>query len=97
MAKANPLMAGGAVAGASESDLQAIARLVEARKRLKPEIGKVIVGKEHIVDDLLTAIFSRGHCLMIGVPGLAKTLMVRTIGCKDTTPRKTSLPHGFVV
>src|SRR5207245_6728562 len=43
------------------------------------EIGKVSVGQKHIVDDLLTAIFSRGHCLMIGVPGLAKTLMVRTI------------------
>jgi MoxR-like ATPase len=76
MSKANPLMAGPA---ASENDLQAIARLGEARKKLKAEIGKVIVGQEHIVDDLLTAIFARGHCLMIGVPGLAKTLMVRTI------------------
>jgi MoxR-like ATPase len=64
---------------ATENDLQAIARLGEARKKLKAEIGKVIVGQEHIVDDLLTAIFARGHCLMIGVPGLAKTLMVRTI------------------
>jgi MoxR-like ATPase len=81
VAKANPLMGGGgaAVAEASESDLQAIARLGEARKKLKSEIAKVIVGQEHVVDDLLTAIFSRGHCLMIGVPGLAKTLMVRTI------------------
>jgi MoxR-like ATPase len=79
MAKANPLMSGGTAAVASESDLQAIARLGDARKKLKSEIAKVIVGQEHIVDDLLTAIFSRGHCLMIGVPGLAKTLMVRTI------------------
>src|SRR6202163_5137037 len=77
--KVNPLMAGGSVAAATESDLQAIARLGEARKKLKLEIAKVIVGQEHIVDDLLTALFSRGHCLMIGVPGLAKTLMVRTI------------------
>jgi MoxR-like ATPase len=79
VSKANPLMAGPTEAVASENDLQAIARLGEARKKLKAEIGKVIVGQEHIVDDLLTAIFARGHCLMIGVPGLAKTLMVRTI------------------
>jgi MoxR-like ATPase len=64
---------------ATEGDLEAIRKLGEARKKLKQEIAKVIVGQEHIVDDLLTAIFARGHCLMIGVPGLAKTLMVRTI------------------
>jgi MoxR-like ATPase len=64
---------------ASASDLEAIARLGDSRKKLKQEIAKIIIGQEHIVDDLLTAIFSRGHCLMIGVPGLAKTLMVRTI------------------
>jgi MoxR-like ATPase len=79
LVKANPLMAGPLGSVASENDLQAIARLGEARKKLKAEIGKVIVGQEHVVDDLLTAIFARGHCLMIGVPGLAKTLMVRTI------------------
>ncbi len=75
--KGNPLLAGGAAATAS--DLDAIAHLGEARRKLKEEIRKVIVGQEHIVDDLLTALFARGHCLMIGVPGLAKTLMVRTI------------------
>src|SRR5262249_45840770 len=74
--KANPLKA---AAQATEDDLEAIARLGEARKKLKQEIARVIVGQEHIVDDLLTALFARGHCLMIGVPGLAKTLMVRTI------------------
>ena len=74
--KSNPLR--GTVA-ATDDDLQAIARLGEARGKLKREIAKVIVGQEHVVDDLLTAIFARGHCLMIGVPGLAKTLMVRTI------------------
>jgi MoxR-like ATPase len=75
-AKPNPLKT---TPQASHSDLEAITRLGEARKKLKQEIAKVIIGQEHIVDDLLTAIFSRGHCLMIGVPGLAKTLMVRTI------------------
>jgi len=74
--KANPLMA---KAPASADDLQAIARLGEARKKLKQEIRRAVVGQEHIVDDLLTALFARGHCLVIGVPGLAKTLMVRTI------------------
>ena len=64
---------------AAEGDLAAIKKLGESREKLKKEIGKVIIGQEHIVDDLLTAIFSRGHCLMVGVPGLAKTLMVRTI------------------
>jgi MoxR-like ATPase len=73
---ANPLMTS---APAGADDLAAIERLGQARKRLKDEISKVIVGQSHVVDDLLTAIFSRGHCLMIGVPGLAKTLMVRTI------------------
>jgi MoxR-like ATPase len=66
-------------APATEGDLEAIRKLGDARRKLKQEIAKVIVGQEHIVDDLLTAIFARGHCLMIGVPGLAKTLMVRTI------------------
>src|SRR5437764_14116088 len=74
--KVNPLLAG---APATASDLEAIARLGQARQKLKEEIARVIVGQEHIVDDLLTALFARGHCLMIGVPGLAKTLMVRTI------------------
>ena len=64
---------------ASSDDLSAIQKLGTARSRLKLELAKIIIGQEHIVDDLLTAIFSRGHCLMIGVPGLAKTLMVRTI------------------
>src|SRR5438034_5110136 len=74
--KANPLKA---APQATMDDLEAIARLGESRKKLKQEIARVIVGQEHIVDDLLTALFARGHCLMIGVPGLAKTLMVRTI------------------
>src|SRR5256885_11595748 len=63
----------------SQGDLEAIAKLGSARTKLKQEIAKVVVGQEHIVDDLLTALFARGHCLVIGVPGLAKRLMVRTI------------------
>src|SRR5207248_5941528 len=72
----NPLSS---VPQATADDLQAIELLGAGCKKLKDEISKIIVGQTHVVDDLLTAIFSRGHCLMIGVPGLAKTLMVRTI------------------
>ena len=74
--KPNPLLAPQA---ATADDLAAIEHLGVARRKLKSEIAKIIVGQEQIVDDLLTAVFARGHCLMIGVPGLAKTLMVRTI------------------
>jgi MoxR-like ATPase len=74
--KTNPLTQAAPVA---EDDLAAIAKLGAARNKLKQEIGKIIVGQTQVVDDLLTALFARGHCLMIGVPGLAKTLMVRTI------------------
>jgi MoxR-like ATPase len=54
-------------------------RVREARDRIKREISKVIVGQERVVDDLLIALLGRGHCLLVGVPGLAKTLMVRTL------------------
>jgi len=62
-----------------EIDVEALQRLGEAHQALRKEIGRVIIGQERILDDLLTAMFARGHCLMVGVPGLAKTLMVQTI------------------
>ncbi len=61
------------------SDVTAIQQLVEKRNALKKEIAKVIVGQEEVVDQILTSIFSGGHALLVGVPGLAKTLMVNTI------------------
>ena len=61
------------------SDAQAVDAFVEKYKQLKLEIGKVIVGQEDVVDDVLVSIFSGGHCLLVGVPGLAKTLLVNTI------------------
>lgn len=61
------------------SDVAAINQLVEKHKQLKTEIAKVIVGQEKVVDEILLSIFSGGHALLIGVPGLAKTLMVNTI------------------
>ncbi len=64
---------------AEKQDLQAVERLNEARNRIKNEIKKVIVGQERVIDELLIALLSNGHCLLIGVPGLAKTLMISTI------------------
>ena len=60
-------------------DLAAVQRLKEAFSLLKAEMGKVIVGQHAVLEELLIAIFARGHCLLIGVPGLAKTLMIHTL------------------
>ena len=61
------------------SDVAAAEALNEAYKRLKNEISKVVIGQEETVRLLLTAIFCQGHCLLVGVPGLAKTLLIQTI------------------
>ncbi len=64
---------------AADLDPQALDKLGRAHQMLRDEIAKVIIGQEQVVADLLTSIFARGHSLMVGVPGLAKTLMVQTI------------------
>ncbi len=61
------------------SDKEGIDRLVVQYKELKNEIHQVIIGQEAVVDQVLISIFSRSHCLLVGVPGLAKTLLVNTI------------------
>tara|TARA_B100001109_G_scaffold255875_1_gene261964 strand:- start:5269 stop:6243 length:975 start_codon:yes stop_codon:yes gene_type:complete len=61
------------------SDKEAIDALVIKYAELNKEIGKVIVGQEDVIKNLLISIFSNGHCLLVGVPGLAKTLLVNTI------------------
>lgn len=61
------------------SDVAAVQKLVEKHKALKKEIAKVIVGQEAVIDQILISIYTGGHSLLIGVPGLAKTLMVNTI------------------
>jgi MoxR-like ATPase len=61
------------------SDVAAVEQFVKKYKDLKSEIAKVIVGQDEVVNQILIAIFSGGHSLLIGVPGLAKTLMVNTI------------------
>ncbi len=62
-----------------KSDIEAVEALSSSIKKLKQEIKKVIVGQEEIIENLLIALLSKGHCLLIGVPGLAKTLLVKTL------------------
>jgi len=62
-----------------QDDLQAVERLSAAYHRITTELAKVIVGQQHVIEELLIAMFARGHCLLVGVPGLAKTLMIRTL------------------
>lgn len=60
-------------------ELEAARDLVSRFAEMKREIGKVIIGQEEVVDQLMIALLARGHCLLVGVPGLAKTLLIRTI------------------
>ncbi|MCB0779005.1 MAG: AAA family ATPase, partial [Flavobacteriales bacterium] len=62
-----------------ENDVEAVRLFGDRYAKLRSEIGKVIIGQQEVVDDVLTAIFARGHCLLVGVPGLAKTLLVNTV------------------
>ena len=63
----------------SESDLAAVERLAVAYRRIVDQLGRVIVGQRAVVEELLVAMLAGGHALLVGVPGLAKTLMVRTL------------------
>ena len=62
-----------------KDDVEAIEAFVEKYGELRREIGKVIVGQDEIIKNILMVMFSRSHALLIGVPGLAKTLMITTI------------------
>ncbi len=61
------------------SDVEALDGLAEKYRKLTDEIGKVIIGQDDVVKNVIISIFSKGHCLLVGVPGLAKTLLVNTI------------------
>jgi len=63
-----------------DKDVEAIENLPNLFKTIKREIAKTIVGQDEVIDQLLISLFARGHCLLIGVPGLAKTLLVKTLG-----------------
>ena len=60
-------------------DLELAQELLSAKKRVTSEIRKVIVGQDEVIENLLIALFCKGHCLFVGVPGLAKTLLVSTL------------------
>jgi MoxR-like ATPase len=62
-----------------QSDVEALDALAAKYNQLRSEIGRIIVGQDEVVKNVLISIFSRGHCLLVGVPGLAKTLLVNTI------------------
>ncbi|MFN0206098.1 MAG: AAA family ATPase [Planctomycetota bacterium] len=61
------------------AEADALRKIPEARRRLREELSRVIVGQEAVIDQLLVCLFSRGHALLVGVPGLAKTLLVRSL------------------
>ena len=61
------------------NDVELLTALTTAQKRLNKEIGRVIVGQQEIINQIVISLLSRGHCLLIGVPGLAKTLMIKTL------------------
>src|SRR3989440_1037256 len=62
-----------------DQDLAAIERLKQARAAIKAELSKVIVGQEQVIDEILISVFTRSHALLVGVPGLAKTLMISSL------------------
>src|SRR5262249_25639933 len=64
---------------ATPAEAQAVRDLAAAYEKMTAEIGKAIVGQKDVIEQLLMALFSRGHCLLVGVPGLAKTLLISTV------------------
>jgi MoxR-like ATPase len=69
----------GTTEGLEAQDLQAVAELAEARRQVLEQLEKRVVGQREVVDHLLIALFAKGHCLFMGVPGLAKTLLISTL------------------
>jgi MoxR-like ATPase len=62
-----------------DDDVEAVQSLGQAYQQITEQLGRVIVGQRQVIEELLVAMFARGHCLLVGVPGLAKTLMIRTL------------------
>ncbi|MFA7007009.1 MAG: AAA family ATPase, partial [Verrucomicrobiia bacterium] len=60
-------------------DVAAVARLKDAYNQIRAELAKVIVGQDDVIEELLVTLFARGHCLLVGVPGLAKTLLINSL------------------
>src|ERR1044072_3830856 len=62
-----------------KNDLDAVAELAQAHDEIMAEINKRIIGQRRVIEQLLVALFARGHTLFVGVPGLAKTLLISTL------------------
>jgi len=69
-----------------DGDMSAIERLNDGYRRIRKEMSKAVVGQERVLEELLIAVFARGHCLLVGVPGLAKTLIIRTLADSHSGP-----------
>lgn len=69
----------GDISSGNKGDVELVKYLNNKYNELKKEVAKVIIGQESIIDQIIIAILSRGHCLLVGVPGLAKTLLVKTL------------------
>src|SRR5438445_11859605 len=63
----------------AQNDLEAIKKLRDCFNDIKKQLARVIVGQDQVIEELLIALFSKGHCMLEGVPGLAKTLMISTL------------------
>src|SRR4029077_16911654 len=69
----------GDISSVKKNDVELVKYLNKKYAELKTEVAKVIVGQQSTIDQIIIAILSRGHCLLVGVPGLAKTLLVKTL------------------
>ncbi|MBI5243680.1 MAG: MoxR family ATPase [Elusimicrobia bacterium] len=65
--------------GAAATDVVLAEKLQDARRAILDQLGRIIVGQDEVIDELLTALFASGHCLLVGVPGLAKTLLLSSL------------------
>ena len=63
----------------SQKDLAILKKLTDARQSFFNEVGKIVIGQQEILDHMLIALLARGHSLLVGVPGLAKTLLIKTL------------------
>src|SRR5262245_35963840 len=76
---ARPVGSMGPTEDLRSDDLEAVRRLKDAFTSIRQQLSRIIVGQEQVIEELLISLFSKGHCILEGVPGLAKTLMISTL------------------
>ena len=75
-------------------EVQAIEELMKSQELILAQLKKIIVGQEEVINQMLMALFAGGHCLLEGVPGLAKTLMIRDLGANpESQIQANPIPH----